>query len=124
MDPVQNWQVMCVPADDADKAAAPECPRLHVNGRWLVGLSYRVVYLRDPVPSNKGKTGLFTDAMQHVHGEIYIDNARVQPGAQPSDHTFNKNDHIWAKYLEVKLTLPSVDSYKLDHKFTEYCRAG
>lgn len=74
--------------------------------RWLVGLSYRVVYHRDPVPSYKRRGRLpGTDALTHVHGEIYIAEAMLSVSAQPAEHLFEWEDHDWHKYSRVCLPL-------------------
>ena len=69
--------------------------------RWLVGLSYRVVYNRDPVPSHKAKAGLLASELVHVHGEIYIEDALVRPGGQPAPHGGACGDHDWVKYSQA-----------------------
>ena len=72
--------------------------------RWLVGLSYRVVYSKDPVPRNKGKAGLLGgEELAHVHGEIYVQDTAIQPGAQPAltPQSCQGADHDWAKYGQV-----------------------
>ena len=70
--------------------------------RWLIGLSYRVVYHHDPVPSFKRRGRLpGTDSLMHVHGEIYIAAAMLSVSAQPAEHLFEWEDHDWHKYSGV-----------------------
>ena len=71
--------------------------------RWLVGTSFRVVYRRDPVPAFKHKHRLLQGHLVHVHGEIYIDDAVITPGAQPLGHLMSgdANDHSLDRYAEV-----------------------
>lgn len=74
--------------------------------RWLVGLSYRVVYRRDPVPSHKSRRlNLLNDALVPVHGEIYIDDEELTPGKQPGHSVKDVEDHSFMRYAEV---LPNV----------------
>lgn len=81
--------------------------------RWLVGLSYRVVYRRDPVPSHKSRRlNLLNDALIPVHGEIYIDDVELTPGKQPGHSMKDADDHSFMRYAEVlpmsfSLTQPS-----------------
>ena len=46
--------------------------------RWLVGISYRVMFRRDPVPEALGSAGL-----KHVHGAVYVCGDAMRPGCQP-----------------------------------------
>ena len=72
---------------------------------WLVGLSYRVVYRRDPVPSHKQrKLNPLTSSYVHVHGEIYIDDEQVTPGKQPVNFEKDPQDHNLMRYAEVSLS--------------------
>ena len=66
-----------------------------------MGLSYRVVYNRDPIPSHKAKAGLLASELVHVHGEIYVEDALVRPGAQPAPHGGACGDHDWVKYSQA-----------------------
>ena len=75
--------------------------------RWLVGLSYRLVYFRDPIPANKTKIRLLGTELVHVHGEIYVDGSTARPEAQPSGTAFNFDDHDWQRYSQVGLWLDS-----------------
>ena len=49
--------------------------------RWLVGISYRVMFRRDPIPAQS--TELAKHALKHVHGAVYICGEGVRPGNQP-----------------------------------------
>lgn len=63
------------------------------NCRWLVGISYRVVFRRDPVPSQSVQP--LNTRPHHVHGAIYLHETGIVPGAQPKQqlaHT-DINDH-------------------------------
>lgn len=65
------------------QAEAPATCKLPC-GRWLVGLSFRMIYNRDPIPDNKRKSRtmlLSQDTLVHVHGEVYIDDAVCEPKA-------------------------------------------
>lgn len=53
---------------------APAC-------RWLVSLSYRVVFRRDPIAEDSTKNPFHT--LKHVHGAVYISDDSMQPGTQP-----------------------------------------
>ncbi len=70
-----------------------------------MGLSYRVVYRRDPVPAHKHRrlNCLLADSLVHVHGEIYIDDEQLTPGKQPYGNHFNGDveDHGFMRYAEV-----------------------
>ncbi|KAL3130729.1 hypothetical protein ABBQ38_000076 [Trebouxia sp. C0009 RCD-2024] len=70
--------------------------------RWLVGLSYRVVYRRDPIPSHKvRRLNLLNDTLTHVHGEIYIDDEQLAPGKQPAHSVRDVEDHSFMRYAEA-----------------------
>lgn len=72
--------------------------------RWLVGLSYRVVYRRDPVPSHKHRRlNLLNDTLTHVHGEIYIDDEQLRPGKQPAHSLRDAQDHSLMRYAEASI---------------------
>ena len=91
------------------QAVLAHCKLLHVwllLCRWLVGLSYRVVYNQDPIPSNRGRAKLLGDEMVHVHGEIYVDSTIAKPEAQPAGRARNFDDHTWTKYSEARPTYP------------------
>lgn len=70
-----------------------------------MGLSYRVVYRRDPIPSHKARRlNLLNDTLTHVHGEIYIDDEQLAPGKQPPGHSIRDlEDHSFMRYAEVLL---------------------
>lgn len=55
--------------------------------RWLVGISYRVTFRRDPVPAQSA----VPNTLKHVHGAIYICGDGMRPGDQP-DHNLGKTD--------------------------------
>lgn len=42
-----------------------------------MGISYRVMFRRDPVPTALASVGL-----QHVHGAVYISGSSLRPGVQ------------------------------------------
>ena len=70
--------------------------------RWLVGLSYRVVYRRDPVPRHRSRRlNLLNDSLVHVHGEIYIDDEQLTHGKQPAHSMKDVEDHSFMRYAEV-----------------------
>ena len=77
--------------------------------RWLVGLSYRVVYRRDPVPPHRSRRlNLLMDPLVHVHGEIYIDDEQLTPGKQPAHSLKDVEDHSFMRYAEVLLKTHSL----------------
>ena len=43
----------------------------------MVGISYRVMFRRDPVPTALASVGL-----RHVHGAVYISGDTLRPGVQ------------------------------------------
>ncbi|KAA6428011.1 MAG: alpha beta-hydrolase [Trebouxia sp. A1-2] len=45
--------------------------------KWLVGISYRVMFRRDPVPTALAATGL-----KHVHGAVYLCGKSMKLGSQ------------------------------------------
>ncbi|DBA97134.1 TPA: hypothetical protein ACH3X1_014902 [Trebouxia sp. C0004] len=61
--------------------------------KWLVGISYRVMFRRDPVPTALASTGL-----KHVHGAVYLcgdsmrfgsqSKGQIAPIADLGDHAF------------------------------------
>ena len=59
------------------------CP-LHklcmLHCRWLVGISYRVMFRRDPIPAQSTAQ---TSVLKHVHGAVYICGDSMRPGCQP-----------------------------------------
>ena len=71
--------------------------------RWLIGLSYRVVYHRDPAPSLKRKRRMpfVQDQMHHVHGEIFMADEILKIADQPEDQPFHWEDHDWQKYSKA-----------------------
>ncbi|KAK9813966.1 hypothetical protein WJX73_007164 [Symbiochloris irregularis] len=72
--------------------------------RWLVGLSFRMIYNRDPVPDNKRKSRnmlMTQDTLVHVHGEVYIDKAVCRPECRPENLTKDMADHCWLRYYEA-----------------------
>ncbi|DBA83613.1 hypothetical protein WJX77_012231 [Trebouxia sp. C0004] len=74
--------------------------------RWLVGLSYRLVYRRDPVPGHKHRRlNLLHDTLVHVHGEIYIDDEQLKPGKQPYQFQGDPEDHNLMRYAEALHTM-------------------
>ncbi len=48
--------------------------------RWLVGISYRVMFRRDPIPAQSTAQ---TSVLKHVHGAVYICGDSMRPGCQP-----------------------------------------
>ena len=68
--------------------------------RWLVGLSYRVVYHRDPVPTQKAKAGLLASELVHVHGEIHIKDALGELAGPLTDDA--SGDHDWERYSQAR----------------------
>lgn len=90
--------------------------------RWLVGLSYRVVYRRDPIPSHKvRRLNLLNDTLTHVHGEIYIDDEQLAPGKQPAHSVRDVEDHSFMRYAEVPLKqLCPCDSCTLQYLHIQY----
>ena len=64
--------------------------------RWLVGISYRVMFRRDPVPT------VAPNVVKHVHGAVYISGANtMRPGLQPKGEVANgghMGDHTLPGY--------------------------
>ena len=48
-----------------------------------MGISYRVVFRRDPIPSQSVQPLPAHSRPHHVHGEIYLVDEDYRPGAQP-----------------------------------------
>lgn len=48
--------------------------------RWLVGISYRVTFRRDPIPAQSTAQA---SVLKHVHGAVYICGDSMRPGCQP-----------------------------------------
>ncbi|DBA97135.1 hypothetical protein WJX77_011944 [Trebouxia sp. C0004] len=48
--------------------------------KWLVGISYRVMFRRDPIPAQSTAQ---TSVLKHVHGAVYICGDSMRPGCQP-----------------------------------------
>lgn len=49
-----------------------------VTCRWLVGISYRVMFRCDPVPT------VAPSVLKHVHGAVFLSGSdTMQPGLQP-----------------------------------------
>ncbi|DBB08738.1 TPA: hypothetical protein ACH3X3_008171 [Trebouxia sp. C0006] len=70
--------------------------------RWLIGLSYRLVYRRDPVPGHRHRRlNLLNNTLVHVHGEIYIDDKQLKPGKRPYQFQGDPNDHSLMRYAEA-----------------------
>lgn len=70
--------------------------------RWLVGLSYRLVYFRDPVPQTKGKRNFSgSDELVHVHGEMFVDDATCCPNKLMDEADVDISDHSWPVYQGV-----------------------
>ena len=84
-------------------SGALHCIDKDVAFRWLVGISYRVIYHRDAIPAHKAKSGLMGNELVHVHGEIYIEDNNIRAGERPITNDLNKEDHNWAKYGRVSL---------------------
>ena len=72
--------------------------------RWMVGLSYRLLYRRDPVPDNKSHAInlLGQGLLVHVHGEIYIDDTTCMYDARPEGLQSDMADHTWDKYSKAR----------------------
>lgn len=73
----------------------PHDVNVFVFHRWLVGISYRVMFRRDPVPT------VAPNVLKHVHGAVYISGANiVQPGLQPKSEVANGDmgDHTLPGY--------------------------
>ena len=75
---------------------------LIVNGlracRWLVGISYRVMFRRDPFPAQS----TVPNTLKHVHGAIYLCGDGMRPGDQPDHIKTDKGDirdHTPSAYL-------------------------
>ena len=69
-----------------------------------MGLSYRVVYRRDPIPAHKHRRlNPLSSSFVQVHGEIYIDDEQLTPGKQPFGNHFagDIEDHGFMRYAEV-----------------------
>ena len=63
--------------------------------RWLVGISYRVMFRRDPVPT------VAPSVLKHVHGAIFLSGSdTMQPGLQPRSAVANGDmgDHTLPGY--------------------------
>ena len=58
--------------------------------RWLVGISYRVMFRRDPIPLQS--TVQAKNGLRHVHGAVYICGESMRPGHQPKA-SFEKADY-------------------------------
>ncbi|KAK9813912.1 hypothetical protein WJX73_004505 [Symbiochloris irregularis] len=86
----------------AQKVGNPEFAQTF---RWLVGLSYRVVYRADPVPYNKtkNKNMLGQEELVHVHGEIFCDATSCRPGMMtwPGDLSPDYEDHSLTRYQQA-----------------------
>ena len=69
--------------------------------RWLVSLSYRVTFRRDPIPSESMQTA--SHKLKHVPGAIYMSEAAMQPGPQPQEHVKNLSmgDHTAEAYAQA-----------------------
>ena len=67
--------------------------------RWLVGISYRVMFRRDPIPAQS--TALAPHALKHVHGGVYICGDAVRPGNQPRESLSKADmgDHSAQAYM-------------------------
>ncbi|KAL0031927.1 hypothetical protein WJX79_006284 [Trebouxia sp. C0005] len=48
--------------------------------KWLVGISYRVTFRRDPIPAQSTAQA---SVLKHVHGAVYICGDSMRPGCQP-----------------------------------------
>lgn len=61
--------------------------------RWLVSLSYRVIFRQDPIPRESMHTA--SHKLKHVHGAIYMSDEAMQAGTQPKTTTSNPSmgDH-------------------------------
>lgn len=75
------------------------CPFAMHRHRWLVGISYRVVFRRDPIPSQSVKPLPAHSRPHHVHGAIYLFEEDYRPGAQP----------------KAELTQADLEDHHLDH---------
>lgn len=69
--------------------------------RWVVGLSYRVVYHRDPVPNFKVKPGRLASELVHVPGEIYIEDGHIQAVTRHFTGEGIAGDHDWERYTRA-----------------------
>ena len=88
--------------------------------RWLVALSFRVVFYRDPIPANRAKANPLAEDLVHVHGEIYIERNTVNPAeGQPwLNCSLNSNaaDHSWTVYRTVRHALVHSATHTQAHK--------
>ena len=75
-----------------------------------MGLSYRVVYRRDPIPTYKQRKLIpnLNNGFVHVHGEIYIDDEQLKPGKQPTGFDKDPDDHSLMRYAEVRDDLGNI----------------
>ena len=67
--------------------------------RWLVGISYRVTFRRDPIPAQS--TAMAPNVLKHVHGAVYICGEGIRPGCQPKGSLAKADlgDHSAQAYL-------------------------
>ena len=77
--------------------------------RWLVGISYRVVFRRDPIPSQSVQPLPAHSRPHHVHGAVYLFEGDYRPGAQPK-----------AQLAQADLADHSLDLYS--GAFTATCK--
>lgn len=95
----------CKVADAQTLILIPVKFPIHLSAcRWLVGLSYRVVYNKDPVPFPKAKSGLLASQLVHVHGEIYIQDGSISALGRSVSEEGIAGDHEWARYACVRLS--------------------
>ncbi|KAK9806405.1 hypothetical protein WJX73_002637 [Symbiochloris irregularis] len=84
--------------------------------KYLIGLSYRVVYHRDPAPTlkNKRRMPFLRDRLHHVHGEIFMADEFLRIADQPEDQPFNWEDHNWQKYSRALEDLCCTEAERVD----------
>lgn len=65
-----------------------------------MGISYRVVFRRDPIPSQSVKPLPAHSRPHHVHGAIYLFEEDYRPGAQPKAELVQADleDHLLDHY--------------------------
>ena len=81
-------------------AAMMHSPLLSQPCRWLVGVSYRVIYRKDSIPACMSVRSAF---LKHVHGAVYIRDGEMQAGEGPASAKLHTTiaDHAFRRYAEA-----------------------